>query len=49
MSNEANERLKRDEYLFLVGTQTQDVPLSQNTEEKVRGKGLKVVWDDENE
>ena len=49
MSNEANERLKRDEYLFLVGTQTQDVPLRENTEEKVRGKGLKVVWDDENE
>ena len=49
MSNEVNERLKRDEYLFLVGTQTQYVPLRQNTEEKVRGKGLKVVWDDENE
>ena len=40
MSNEVNERLKRD---------TQHVPLRQNTEEKVRGKGLKVVWDDTNE
>jgi hypothetical protein len=40
MSNEANERLKRD---------TQHVPLRQNTEEKVRGKGLKMVWDDTNE
>ena len=40
MSNEANERLKRD---------TQHVPLRQNAEEKVRGMGLKVVWDDVNE
>ena len=40
MSKEANERLKRD---------TQDVPLSQNTEEKVREKGLKTVYDDVNE
>ena len=40
MSKEANERLKRD---------TQHVPLRQNVEEKVRGKGLKAVWDDENE
>ena len=40
MSNEANERLKID---------TQHVPLSQNTEEKVQGKGLKAVWDDANE
>ena len=40
MSNETNERLKRD---------TQHVPLRQNTEEKVRGKGLKSVWDDANE
>ncbi len=40
MSNEANERLKRD---------TQHVPLRQNAEEKVRGKGLKAVWDDANE
>ena len=40
MSNETNERLKRD---------TQHVPLRQNTEEKVRGKGLKAVWDDTNE
>ena len=28
---------------------TQHVPLRQNTEEKVRGKGLKAVWDDANE
>ena len=34
MSKEANERLKRD---------TQHVPLRQNTEEKVRGMGLKAV------
>ncbi len=34
MSKEANERLKRD---------TQDVPLRQNEEEKIREKGLKVV------
>ena len=34
MSKEANERIKRD---------TQDVPLRQNTEEKVREKGLKTV------
>ena len=34
MSNEANERLKRD---------TQHVPLRQNTEEKIREKGIKVV------
>ncbi len=40
MSNEGNERLKRD---------TQHVSLKQNTEEKVRGKGLKSVWDDANE
>ncbi len=40
MSNETNERLKID---------TQHVPLSQNSEEKVRGTGIKVVWDDVNE
>ena len=40
MSKEANKRLKRD---------TQYVPISQNTEEKVRGKGLKTVWGDTNE
>ena len=40
MSKETNERLKRD---------TQHVPLRQNTEEKVRGMGLKAVWDDVNE
>jgi hypothetical protein len=40
MSNEANERLKRD---------TQHVPLRQNAEEKVQGKGLKAGWDDTNE
>ena len=34
MSKETNERLKRD---------TQHVPLRQNTEEKIREKGLKVV------
>jgi hypothetical protein len=34
MSKEDNERLKRD---------TQDVPLRQNTEEKIRERGLKVV------
>jgi hypothetical protein len=34
MSKEASERLKRD---------TQHVPLRQNTEEKVRGMGLKAV------
>ena len=28
---------------------TQHVTLRQNTEEKVQGKGLKTVWDDENE
>ena len=28
---------------------TQHVPLRQNAEEKVRGKELKAVWDDENE
>ena len=28
---------------------TQYVPLRQNTEEKVRGKGLKSVWNDTNE
>ncbi len=38
MSKEDNERLKRD---------TQDVPLRQNVEEKVREKGLKAVWDDD--
>ena len=27
---------------------TQDVSLSQNTKEKVRGKELKTVWDDVN-
>ena len=27
---------------------TQYVPLRQNTEEKLRGKGLKSVWGDEN-
>ncbi len=40
MSNEANERLKRD---------THHVPLRQNVEDKVRGKGLKAVLDDANE
>ena len=40
MSKEANERLKRD---------TQDVPLRRNVEEKVRGMGVKTVWDDVNE
>ena len=35
-----NERLKRD---------TQHVPLRETTEEKVRVKGLKTVWDDANE
>ena len=40
MSKESNERLKRD---------TQHVPLRQNVKEKVREKGLKVVWDDANE
>ena len=40
MSNGTNERLK---------IYTQHVPLRQNTEEKVRGKELKVVWDDVNE
>ncbi len=34
MSKEANERLKRD---------TQHVSLRQNTEEKVRGMGIKAV------
>ncbi len=34
MSKETNERQKRD---------TQDVSLRQNTEEKIREKGLKVV------
>ena len=37
MSKEANERIKRD---------TQDVSRRQITEEKVRGMGLKTVWDD---
>ncbi len=40
MSNETNERLKRD---------TQHVPFRQNTEEKVPGMGLTAVWDDANE
>ena len=40
MSNEDNERLKRD---------TQDVPLRKSVEEKVRGMGLTAVWDDANE
>ena len=40
MSNDVNERIKRD---------TQDVPLRQSAEEKVRGTGLKAVWDDTNE
>ena len=40
MSNEVNERLKRD---------TQDVPFRENAEEKVQGMGLKAVWDDANE
>ena len=40
MSNEVNESLKID---------TQHVPLTENTEEKVRGKELKMVWDDANE
>ena len=40
MSNETNEKLKRD---------TQDVSLRKNSKEKVRGKGVKVVWDDVNE
>ena len=39
MSTKANERLKKN---------TQDVPLRQNTEEKVRGKPLKTAWDDAN-
>ena len=34
MSKEVNERLKRD---------TQHVPIRQNTERKIRKKGLKVV------
>ncbi len=34
MSKETNERVKRD---------TQHLPLRQNTEEKVRGMGLKAV------
>ncbi len=41
MSHEANERLKKRE--------TQHVPLRKNAEEKVRGMGLKAVWDDANE
>ncbi len=40
MSNGSNEKIK---------IYTQDVPLSQNTEEEVRGKDLEVVWDDTNE
>ncbi len=40
LMNEAKERLKRD---------THHVPLRHNAEEKVRGKGLKAVWDDTNE
>jgi hypothetical protein len=40
MSNEANERLKKD---------TQDVPLRQSAEEKVRGMELNAVWGDTNE
>ena len=40
MSNEVNERIERD---------TQHVPLRQSAEEKVRGMGLKEVWDDTNE
>ncbi len=40
MSNEANESLR---------IYTQYVPLRQNTEEKVQGKELKVVWGDVNE
>ncbi len=40
MSNGVNERLK---------IYTQHVPLSQNTEEEVRGKELEAVWDDTNE
>ena len=40
MSNGGNERLK---------IYTQYVPIRQNTEEKVRGKELEVVWDDTNE
>ena len=39
MSNETHERVKGD---------TQHVPLRKNVEEKVRGKGLKAVWDDVN-
>ena len=40
MSNKVNERLR---------IHTQHVPLRQNTEEKVQGKELKVVWGDVNE
>ncbi len=36
MSNEVNERLKRD---------THHVSLRENVEEKVGGKGLNPVWD----
>ena len=38
--NTTREEARRD---------TQHVPLRQNTEEKVREKGPKVVWDDANE
>ena len=40
MSNGVNERLKK---------YTQYVSLRENTEEEVRGKELKTVWDDVNE
>ena len=39
MSTEVNERLKKD---------TQYVSVRENTEDIVRGKDLKVVWDDVN-
>ena len=40
MSTKANDSLKIN---------THHVPLRQNTEEKIRGKELEVVWDDVNE
>jgi hypothetical protein len=40
MSNGSNERIK---------IYTPYVPLRQNTEEEVRGKEIKTVWDDTNE
>ena len=35
--------------LFITKINTQHVPFRQNTEEKVRGKGLESVWGAENE